>query len=107
MPEAWIIDALRSPRGRGKKDKGALSQIHPQRIMAPVLQGLEKRVGFDPGWVADVVLGGGSGKTGSVWPSACGTPAKLKTNASNQAQQPARGTRAILSKHKFIQRRVV
>ena len=47
--EAWIIDAVRSPRGRGKKDKGALSQIHPQRIMAQVLKGLEKRVGFDPG----------------------------------------------------------
>ncbi len=61
MPEAWIIDALRSPRGRGKKDKGALSQIHPQRIMAQVLQGLEKRVGFDPGEVDDVVLGCGSG----------------------------------------------
>ena len=61
MSDAWIIDGLRSPRGRGKKDKGALSTIHPQRIMAQVLVALEERVGFDPGEIDDVVLGCGSG----------------------------------------------
>ena len=29
MGEAWIIDAVRTPRGKGKKDTGALSGIHP------------------------------------------------------------------------------
>ena len=35
--EAWIIDAVRSPRGSGKKDKGALSHLHPQKILGQVL----------------------------------------------------------------------
>lgn len=61
MSDAWIIDGLRSPRGRGKKDKGALSSIHPQRIMAQVLVALQERAGFDPGDIDDVILGCGSG----------------------------------------------
>ncbi len=61
MSEAWIIDGVRSPRGRGKKDKGGLAHLHPQRNMAQVLVALEERVGFDPGEVEDVVLGCGAG----------------------------------------------
>ena len=61
MPDAFIIDGIRSPRGRGKKDKGGLSHIHPQRIMAQVLVALQERVGFDPAEIDDVVLGCGSG----------------------------------------------
>ncbi len=61
MSEAWIIDGVRSPRGRGKPGKGGLSHLHPQRNMAQVLNALEKRVGFDPGDVDDVVVGCGSG----------------------------------------------
>ncbi len=58
--EAWIIDAVRSPRGVGKRDKGALSTIHPQKILGQVLNGLQDRVGFDPVDVEDVVCGNGS-----------------------------------------------
>ena len=58
--EAWIIDAVRSPRGIGKKDKGALSHIHPQKVLGQVLNGLVERVGFDPADVEDVVCGNGS-----------------------------------------------
>lgn len=58
--EAWIIDAVRSPRGVGKKDKGALSGLHPQKILGQVLNGLQERVGFDPAEVEDVVCGNGS-----------------------------------------------
>ena len=61
MSEAWIIDGVRSPRGRGKPGKGGLSHLHPQRNMAQVLNALEDRVGFDPGDVDDVVVGCGSG----------------------------------------------
>jgi acetyl-CoA C-acetyltransferase len=61
MREAWIIDAVRSPRGRGKANVGALSHIHPQRCMAQVLNGLKDKVGFDPSDVEDVVAGCGSG----------------------------------------------
>ncbi|MFT7597403.1 MAG: acetyl-CoA C-acetyltransferase [Acidimicrobiales bacterium] len=58
--EALIIDAVRSPRGIGKKDKGALSHLHPQKILGQVLNGLQERVGFDPTDVEDVICGNGS-----------------------------------------------
>jgi acetyl-CoA C-acetyltransferase len=58
--EAWIIDAVRSPRGIGKKGKGSLAEIHPQRVLAQVLEGLRERVGFEPADVDDVVCGNGS-----------------------------------------------
>ncbi len=61
MPEAWIIDAVRSPRGRGKPDVGSLSNIHPQRCMAQVLNGLRDRVGFEPADIEDVIAGCGAG----------------------------------------------
>ncbi len=58
--EAWIIDAVRSPRGIGKRDKGALNPVHPQRVLGQVLNGLKDRVGFDPADVEDVVCGNGA-----------------------------------------------
>jgi len=61
MREAWIIDAVRSPRGRGKPGVGSLSEMHPQRCMAQVLNGLRDRVGFDPADIEDVVAGCGTG----------------------------------------------
>ncbi len=47
MGEAWIIDGVRSPRGRDKPGVGSLSEIHPQRVMAQVLNGLQAKVGFN------------------------------------------------------------
>lgn len=61
MREAWIIDAVRSPRGRGKPGVGSLSNIHPQRCLAQVLNGLRDKVGFDPVDIEDVVAGCGTG----------------------------------------------
>ena len=58
--EAWIIDAVRSPRGKGKKT-GALHEIHPQRLLAQVLNALQARNGFDTAEVDDVVMGCGAG----------------------------------------------
>ena len=58
--EAWIIDAVRSPRGKGKPS-GALHGVHPQRILAQVLNGLQERNGFDTAEVDDVVMGCGAG----------------------------------------------
>ncbi len=57
MPEAWIIDAVRTPRGRGKKDRGGLSGIHPQELLAQTLNRLAERAGIDKGEVDDVVVG--------------------------------------------------
>ena len=58
--EAWIIDAVRSPRGRGK-ETGGLHTVHPQRILAQVLNELQRRNGFDTAEVDDVVMGCGAG----------------------------------------------
>jgi acetyl-CoA C-acetyltransferase len=58
--EAWIIDAVRSPRGKGK-ETGALHPVHPQRILAQVLNALQARNGFDTAEVDDVVMGCGAG----------------------------------------------
>jgi len=58
--DAFIIDAVRSPRGKGKKS-GALHEVHPQRILAQVLNGLKERNGFDTADVDDVVMGCASG----------------------------------------------
>jgi acetyl-CoA C-acetyltransferase len=55
--DAFILDAVRSPRGRGKAGKGGLSGVHPQELMAQVLNGLVARTGIDSKTVDDVVLG--------------------------------------------------
>ena len=57
MREAWILDAVRTPRGRGKKDKGALSHLHPQELLAQTLQHLGERTGIKTADVDDVVMG--------------------------------------------------
>lgn len=61
MREAWIIDGVRSPRGGGKPGIGSLSHIHPQRVLAQVLNALKDRVGFNPADIEDVIMGTGSG----------------------------------------------
>jgi acetyl-CoA acyltransferase len=53
---AVIVDAVRSPIGRGKPG-GALSVLHPVDLLAQVLQGLVRRTGIDPGIVEDVIVG--------------------------------------------------
>jgi len=58
--EAWIIDTARSPRGTGKPGKGGLAHLHPQRVLAQVLDALQQRVGFEPADVEDVVAGNGA-----------------------------------------------
>ncbi|MFV0260632.1 MAG: acetyl-CoA C-acyltransferase [Acidimicrobiales bacterium] len=58
--DAWIIDAVRSPRGIGKPGKGALSHLHPQKVLGQVLNGLAERTGIDTVDVEDVVTGNGS-----------------------------------------------
>ena len=57
MATSYIIDAARSPRGRGKLGKGALSSIHPQELLAQVLNALQQRTGFDAHDVDDVMAG--------------------------------------------------
>jgi acetyl-CoA C-acetyltransferase len=58
MGEAWIVDAVRTPRGRGRAE-GALHDVHPQALFGQCLTALAARVGFDPAEVDDVVAGNG------------------------------------------------
>jgi acetyl-CoA C-acetyltransferase len=57
MTTSYVIDAVRTPRGRGKPGKGALSGIHPQELFAQLLVALGRRSGFDPARVDDVIAG--------------------------------------------------
>jgi len=57
MAEAFIIDAVRTPRGIGKMGKGALSHLHPQHLAATVLSALRTRNDLDPACIDDVIWG--------------------------------------------------
>jgi acetyl-CoA C-acetyltransferase len=65
--EAFIYDAIRTPRGKGKKD-GSLHEVKPVNLLAGVLADLQRRNGFDTAAVDDVVMGVVSpvGEQGSV-----------------------------------------
>ena len=54
MPEAYIIDAVRTPIGR---KKGSLAHLHPADLAAHPLTALIALTGIDPGAVDDVVWG--------------------------------------------------
>ncbi len=54
MPEAFIVDAVRTPVGRRG---GGLSAVHPADLGAHVLRALVGRTGIDPSAVEDVVFG--------------------------------------------------
>lgn len=55
MPKAYIIDAVRTPRGIGKQGKGALAHMHPQHLAATVLKALKERNHLDTATVDDVI----------------------------------------------------
>ncbi len=56
MPEALIFDAIRTPRGRGKRD-GSLHEVKPIALLSGVLRELQARNDFDTAEVEDVVMG--------------------------------------------------
>lgn len=55
MADAYIIDAVRTPRGIGKPGKGALSHLHPQHLAATVLKALKERNDLDTADVDDII----------------------------------------------------
>ena len=58
MNPSYIIDAVRTPRGRGRAGKGALSSVHPQELFAHLLRALESRArGIEAAQVDDVIVG--------------------------------------------------
>jgi acetyl-CoA C-acetyltransferase len=56
MTEALIFDAVRTPRGKGKKD-GALHSVKPVNLMAGLLRAIQRRNDLDTAQVDDIVLG--------------------------------------------------
>jgi acetyl-CoA acyltransferase len=54
MPEAVIVDAVRTPIG---KRNGSLADVHPADLSAYVLRALQQRTGIDPNVIDDVVWG--------------------------------------------------
>lgn len=69
MSEAFVYDAIRTPRGKGKKD-GSLHEVKPVNLLAGLLTELQKRNDLDSAAVDDVVMGVVSpiGEQGSVIP---------------------------------------
>ena len=57
MSDAWIIDACRTPRGIGKKGKGALAHLHPQHLGATVLKAIAERNKINTAEVDDIIFG--------------------------------------------------
>ncbi len=97
MREAVIVDAVRTPLGRGKQT-GALHGWHPVDLAAYTLQALVKRTGVDPAVVEDVIMGcvGQVGEQGlnvgrnaalaAGFPeSVCGTSVDRQCGSSQQA----------------------
>ena len=56
MADAYIFDAVRTPRGKGKKD-GSLHEITALSLASQVLEALRDRNNLDTSYVDDVVLG--------------------------------------------------
>ncbi|MFT5934888.1 MAG: acetyl-CoA C-acetyltransferase [Hydrogenophaga sp.] len=69
MSEAFIFDAIRTPRGKGKRD-GSLHEVKPVNLLAGLLTELQRRNDLDTTAVDDVVMGVVSpiGEQGSVLP---------------------------------------
>jgi acetyl-CoA C-acetyltransferase len=69
MSEAFVYDAIRTPRGKGKKD-GSLHEVKPINLLAGLLAELQRRNDLDTARVDDVVMGIVSpiGEQGSVLP---------------------------------------
>ncbi|TXJ09524.1 MAG: acetyl-CoA C-acyltransferase, partial [Acinetobacter sp.] len=56
MSEAYIFDAIRTPRGKGKKD-GSLYEVKPITLVTTLLHALQQRHNLDTSKVEDVILG--------------------------------------------------
>ncbi|MCX7902745.1 MAG: acetyl-CoA C-acyltransferase, partial [Burkholderiaceae bacterium] len=56
MAEAMIFEALRTPRGKGKRD-GSLHEVKPVALLAGLLRELARRCDLDTEQVDDVVMG--------------------------------------------------
>jgi acetyl-CoA C-acetyltransferase len=69
MADAFVYDAVRTPRGRGKKD-GSLHEVPAVRLAAKTLEAIRDRNGLDTSTVDDIIFGcvDPVGEAGSVIP---------------------------------------
>ncbi|MFZ6759707.1 acetyl-CoA C-acetyltransferase [Undibacterium sp. Ji50W] len=56
MTEAYLFDAPRTPRGKGKKD-GSLHSVKPVSLLSGLMQDMQQRLALDTALIDDVVLG--------------------------------------------------
>src|SRR4051812_30408468 len=56
MRDAVIVEAVRTPVGKGKPG-GSLSSVHPADLLAETLEALVERAGLDPARIDDVIAG--------------------------------------------------
>ena len=56
MAQAFVFDAIRTPRGKGKSD-GSLHEVKPVSLLSGILKDLQARHDFDTAEVEDVVMG--------------------------------------------------
>ncbi len=92
MSRSVIIDAIRTPIGRGKPN-GVLAGVHPVDLEAAVLRGLVERTGIDPADIDDVIGGAVSQvgemqgckrrNCGSSEPGACPSSIQKRSSAAN------------------------
>ncbi|MBM9502586.1 acetyl-CoA C-acetyltransferase [Leptospira sp. 201903071] len=106
MSNAYVIDAVRTPRGKGKK-RGTLASIHPQELSAATLNAIQERNGIKPEIVEEVVMGCVSqvddqaaciaryAVMAALWPNSvpgytvnrfCGSGLQAVNNAANHVQ---------------------
>jgi acetyl-CoA acyltransferase len=57
MNDVVIIEAVRTPLGRGNTKNGDLRDVHPVKLAAHVLREVVSRSGLDPALIDDVVMG--------------------------------------------------
>jgi acetyl-CoA C-acetyltransferase len=57
MQEAVIVEALRTPIGRGKAGTGALSAFHPAALLGQVQQAVVQKAGIEPATVEQIIGG--------------------------------------------------
>jgi acetyl-CoA acyltransferase len=55
--EVVIVEAVRTPVGRGHEEKGYYKDVHPSNLLAKTYTELIERAGIDPSEVEDVVAG--------------------------------------------------
>ena len=55
--DAFIVEAVRSPVGRGHPEKGVLRDLHPADLLGRVYAGLIERSGIDAAQVDNVITG--------------------------------------------------